>query len=144
MPVLRHSIVLVFIVLGCSTTFAQSTNYSQVQAASGVAVQINFHASAHKNCTPSPPPTIRPLEVPKSGTLVVRKGEATINSIAGCQPFKTPAEIVFYQSKPSYVGQDHFIYEMTASNGEVSIFDVTIEVKEGPKPPPAKAPGNPT
>jgi hypothetical protein len=134
--------LLVVAALTSSSVVAQSTNYSRADATSGVAVQLNFHATANKNCSAAPPPRIRVLEIPKFGTLTVRKGEATINSIPGCQAFKTTAEVVIYRSRPGYVGQDHLIYELTSINGEVATFDITVEIKMGAQTPP-KTPENP-
>ena len=111
---------------------AQTVNYSRVEALSGLALQLNYHATANKNCSPSPAPTIRVIDVPRFGTLAVRKGEATIGSVPGCQPFKTPAEVVIYTARPTYVGSDHVKYEVTSSNGQVDDFDITIDVKRGP------------
>jgi hypothetical protein len=133
--------VLAAALLAPATLIAQSTSYSRAETTSGAQVQLNFHATAKKNCTAMPLPTIRVLEVPRFGTLTVRRGEATIASIANCQPFKTPAEVVIYQSRPAYIGQDHLIYEVTSANGEVANFDISIEVKEGLPP---RRPENPT
>lgn len=80
--------------LGAPATLAQSVHYSRVEAVSGVGVQLQFHATVKKDCTLLPPPSVRVLEVPKSGTLTLRKGVATINSVAGCQAIKAPAEAV--------------------------------------------------
>jgi hypothetical protein len=140
---MKHAIIvgLAVALLAPNTLAAQSTSYSRAETTSGTQVQLNYHATARKNCTAMPLPTIRVLQVPKAGTLTVRRGEATIASIADCQPFKTPAEVVFYQSRPAYVGPDHLIYEVTSANGEVANFDISIEVKEGP---PQRRPENPT
>jgi hypothetical protein len=130
--------LLVVAALTASPAVAQSTNYSRADATSGVAVQLNFHASANKNCSPAPPPRIRVLEIPKYGTLTVRKGEATVNSIPGCQAFKTTAEVIIYRSRPGYVGQDRLVYEMTSVNGEVATFNITVDVKMGAQTPPKR------
>ena len=45
---------------------------------------------------------------------------------------KTPARVVFYQSRANYVGPDHLKYEVTSENGEVSTYDMAITVKPPP------------
>src|SRR5580700_8733470 len=132
---MKHTIIvgLAVALLAPATLAAQSTSYSRAETTSGAQVQLNYHATAKKDCTAMPLPSMRVLEVPRHGTLTVRKGEAMIAHIADCQPFKTPAEVVFYQSRAAYVGQDHLIYEVTNANGEVANFDISIEVKEGPR-----------
>jgi hypothetical protein len=82
--------------LTATATLAQDTNYSSVQATSDKPVQLSYHASAHKNCTPALQPTIRVIEAPKSGTLTVRTGVITTDKVAGCPSLKAPAQVVFY------------------------------------------------
>jgi len=123
----------------CATaSLAQEASYTSVEATSEKPVQLGYHASAHKNCTPAPPPTIRVIEVPRSGTLTVRQAVLTTNRIAGCPGLKTPAQVVFYMARAGYAGPDHVKYEVTDENGQVAAYDVTITVKVAPaQSPPA-------
>ena len=41
--------------------------------------------------------------------------------------------MVFYQARAGIVGTDHLVYEVTNPTGEVSTYDVTINIKEAPK-----------
>jgi len=131
--------------LVATVAFGQATNYMSVEATSGKPVQLSYHASAHKNCTPAPLPTIRVIEPPKSGMLTVRKGVLTTDKVAGCPAVKTPAQVVFYLARVGYSGPDHVNYEVTDENGEVNTYDVTITVKAAPasSPPPGNAGGQP-
>jgi hypothetical protein len=131
------------LVFSCATVsltamaaLAQDANYMSVEATSGKAVQLSYHASAHKNCTPAPLPTIHVIEAPKSGTLTVRGAVLKTNKVASCAGLKTPAQVVFYLAHAGYVGPDHVKYEVTSENGEVATNDVTIAVKA----PPAQRP----
>jgi hypothetical protein len=123
--------------LTATTAFAQDANYTSVEATSEKPVQLSYHASAHKNCTPAPLPTIRVIEAPKSGTLTVRKAVLKTDKIAGCPGLKTPAQVVFYLARPGYTGPDHVKYEVTSENGEVATNDVTITVRAAPAQRPA-------
>ena len=124
--------------LTATASFAQDANYSSVNATSDKPVQLSYHASAHKNCTPAQQPTIRVIEAPKSGTLTVRTGVITTDKVAGCPGLKAPAQVVFYLAHAGYVGPDHVKYEVTSENGEVATYDVTITVKAAPaQSPPA-------
>jgi len=114
--------------LTATATRAQDANYTSFDATSDKPVQLSYH----KNCTPAPQPTIRVIEAPKSGTLTVRSGELKTDKVAGCPNLKTPAQVVFYQARVGYAGPDHVKYEVTAENGEVAIYDVTIAVKGPP------------
>lgn len=54
--------------LTATSALAQDANSASVNATSDKPVELSCHASAHKNCTPAAPPTIRVIEAPKSGT----------------------------------------------------------------------------
>ena len=112
---------------------APTSNYTSFEATSAKPVQLGFYASANKNCTPAPLPTIRVIEAPKSGTLTVRRGELKTDQIAGCPGLKTPAQVVFYQARAGAVGADHLVYEVTNPTGERGTYDVTISIKEAPE-----------
>jgi hypothetical protein len=114
---------------------APTSNYTSIEAIPDKPVQLGYYASAHKNnCTPAPLPTIRVSQVPKSGTLTVRRALLTTDTIRGCPGLKIPAQVVFYTARASATGNDHLIYEVTSEDGEVGTYDVTINIKEAPKP----------
>ena len=112
---------------------APSKNYTAFDATSGAAVQLGYYASANKDCTPATIPSIRVIEAPKSGTLTVRPAELATNAVAGCPGLKVPALIAFYQARAGTTGNDHVVYEVTGSNGEVGVYDVTITIKSSPE-----------
>jgi hypothetical protein len=79
-------------------------------------------------------PTIRVVQVPKFGTLTVRRGILSTDAIAGCAGLKIPTQVVFYELRTGHLGSDHVAYQVTAySGGVVGIFDMTFDVKEPPK-----------
>ncbi len=125
-----------------SAAFSQATNYTSVETTSGTPIRLSYHASAHKNCTAAPPPTIKVSEPPKAGALVVRKGMLATDKVPGCGHIRLPVQAVFYNPKEGYVGPDHVDYDVTDSNGAVTTYDVTITVKaELPGPAPKGQPG---
>jgi hypothetical protein len=131
--------------LVASAAFAQAANYTSVEATAGKPLQLTYHASAHKNCTPAPLATFDVLQAPKLGVLVVRKALLTTNKVAGCPGLKIPTEVVFYRGRDGSAGPDHVVYKVTSSGGEVETFDVTITLKPGPPPtpsPPSKQKGD--
>jgi hypothetical protein len=124
--------------LTATASLAQDANYTSVNATSDKSVELGYHASAHKNCTPGALPTIRVIEAPKSGTLTVRRGVLTTEKVAGCPGLKTPAQVVFYLAHAGYAGPDRVKYEVTSENGEVATYEITINVKAAPaQSPPA-------
>ena len=123
-----------------SAALAQAVNYTSVEATAGKPLQLSYHASAHKNCTPAPLATFDVLQAPKLGLLTVRKAMLTTDKIAGCPGLKVPAEVVFYRGREGSAGPDHVIYKVTSSGGEVEVYDVTVTVKPAAPAPPASPP----
>jgi hypothetical protein len=113
---------------------APTSNYTSFEATPGKPVQLGYYASTHKDCTPAPLPTIRVIEAPKFGTLTVRRGVLTTSNIQGCPRLKISAQVAFYQARTGATGSDHLVYEVTNPTGEVGTYDVTINIKEAPKP----------
>lgn len=116
---------------------AQLANYASYETTTDKPVQLGYYASAHKNCTPAALPTVRVIEAPRGGLLIVRKGVLATDQVAGCTGLKTPAQIAFYQPRAGYTGPDRVSYEVTSENGEVATYEMTITVKP---PTPATAP----
>jgi hypothetical protein len=111
-------------------SLAQDANYARVIATPDVPVRLSYHASAHKsNCSPGALPTVRVIEAPRSGMLIVRQAMLTTNKIEGCPDLKTPAQVVFYTASTGYTGPDHVKYEVTDENRHVATYDMTITVE---------------
>jgi hypothetical protein len=111
-----------------------SANFANVEGSSGQPIQLNYHASPPKNCSPAPLPTVRVITAPQVGVLAVRHREITINDVIGCGPIKTPVQLVSYYPLAGYAGSDDVRYEVTNSEGRVDIYQVTITVQEMPGP----------
>lgn len=126
----------VFAVLASVAAFAQSANYTSVETIAGVATRIGYYASAKKDCTPAPLPTIRVLKPPKRGILSIKAGAVVTNQLANCPNLKAPAQVLFYQGNADYQGADELVYEVTSSSGEVGVYNVSVTVKEAPRPAP--------
>jgi hypothetical protein len=129
---LTGSLSFVAVILVGSTALTQTANYTSIEVTTDKPVQLSYHASAHKNCTPGPLPTIRVVEPPMSGTLTARKAMLSTDKVAGCPTVKTPAQVLFYRSRAGYAGPDHVRYDVTSENNETVSYDVTITVKALP------------
>jgi len=142
MPMRPSTMLLACAIAGlvASAALAQAVNYTSVEATAGKPLQLTYHASAHKNCTPAPLSTFDVLQAPKLGVLVVRKALLTTDKVAGCPALKIPAEVVFYRGRDGSAGSDHVVYKVTSAGGEVETFDVTITLKPGPPPAPTPSP----
>ena len=117
---------------------APTSNYTSIEAIGEQPVQVGYYASANKNCTSAPLPTIRIVTPPKSGTFTVRRAKLKTSKVAGCPAIELNAEVAFYQARATSSGTDNVVYEVTSPNGQVAIYDVTITLKpatEQVKPP---------
>jgi hypothetical protein len=136
----RHSLMaLTLAVMIPSIAFAQpapSSNYTSFNATPEKPVELGHYASAHTStCSPAPSPEVRVVQAPKSGLVIVRSGELTTNKIPACPGLKTPVQVVFYEARPETTGSDHLVYTVKSENGEIGIFDVTINIKPAHKSP---------
>ena len=136
MPLMRstfHSSILICLTFA-GGAFAQTANYTSVDAIAGSQVQVGYHGTVNKNCTAAPIPTIRVLEPPSFGTLSVKTGTITTDRVSGCERLQVPALILFYTAKQGYAGNDKVVYGVADAKGQVNTYDVTIRVKPAPAP----------
>lgn len=47
---------------------------------------------------------------------------------------ENPAQVAFYQARAGATGTDHLVYAVINPSGAVATYDVTINIKEAPKP----------
>jgi hypothetical protein len=114
---------------------AQSTIYGTLNAQSGKPVRLGAYVGLNKDCSQGPLPEIKVTENPKHGVFVVKKGKARAKGEGRC-PAGTEAEmqVVFYQSRTNYVGEDNVSYEVRTGD-QVRVFSIVLSVKAGALPP---------
>jgi hypothetical protein len=139
---MKTRISIMFIVASALPAYSQSANYKNTETIAGVASQLDYFATAKKDCSAAAPPTVRVITAPKHGLLTIRRGTVTTNKIENCPNLQTPVNVIFYTGNPGYVGPDEVVYEVTDSKGEVSVYNIALTVKEGKKPD-IKLPGQP-
>jgi hypothetical protein len=127
---LRGGLAAIILTAGAAE---QSDNYTSVDVVSEKPMQIGYHASINKDCTPAPPPQIHVLTPPKFGTLSVRRAVLTTGPANACPNVKSPAFAIYYQSRAAYTGADHFVYQIIGANGEISNYDISLDVKAPPE-----------
>jgi hypothetical protein len=112
---------------------AQSENYTSIDVVTEKSTQIGYHASIKKDCTAGPVPEIHVITAPKSGTLSVRRALLTTGTSNACPNTKTGAYVLFYQSRPGITGSDFLAYQLILPQGEISTYNISIEIKAAPK-----------
>lgn len=115
---------------------APTTNYTSVQAERGTPLRLGYHASAStKTCTATEPPTVRVVDPPDAGALSVKTGQLSTDKIKGCARMTIPARVLFYTPGRGDIDSDHLAYEVTTADGKVTIYDVTITIRDKPASP---------
>ena len=141
-PITRQAAALAWTATILTATMAAAqlgptTKYTTLKAVAGKAVEVGNYATASPNCAPGVAPTIHVVEAPKSGTLTVRVALLTYSKLFGCPPIKMPAQVLSYEAKDTGADKDRLVYDVAGAKGEVTIYDVTIEIAPAPKPAPA-------
>jgi hypothetical protein len=139
---MKTRLSIMFIAASAFPAFSQSANYKSTETVAGVASQLDYFATGKKDCSPAAPPTVRVITPPKHGLLTIRRGTVTTNKIQNCPNLQTPVNVIFYTGNAGYAGPDEVVYEVTDSKGEVSVYNIAVNVKEGQKPD-IKLPGQP-
>jgi hypothetical protein len=114
---------------------AMTSNFTSFVATVSMPLQLGYYASAKKDCTPAALPILKVIEPPTQGTLTVRRGILTTDTIPGCAGLKTPTQVVFYVARVGSGGRDHLVYQVTNSDGRSGVYDVSIEIKEATAAP---------
>lgn len=127
--------------LGASVTFrtayaqaVPTVNYTRFDATPESEVQLGYYASANADCTPARRPTIRVIESPRLGTLKVQPGDLTTDRFARCPQVTSPARVVSYEARRGEGATDRLVYEVTYANGDVRVYQVTIDIAGARKP----------
>jgi hypothetical protein len=112
---------------------APTTNYASFNVVPGKTVQVGFFGSASKkDCAPARAPTIRVIEPPKAGSLMLRHGEVDADKMGSCAPFRVPVQVMLYTAGRNDADADRLVYEVTSANGQVDTYQITINIKNGP------------
>lgn len=118
-------------VLLAGSLAAQDSIYRAVRAPPGRSTQLNVHGNIGPNCVPGPPPPVRVVKPPTSGTLSVRDGKLKSERLRNCQQVDAPVRVVLYQPNAGFIGQDEIVYELTTANGKLETYSFTITVATG-------------
>lgn len=140
--VMPRTVVFALSALALLPAYAADTNYAKIEVVAGVQKQVRYHATGKKDCTAAAPPQVTMIEPPSQGFITVKQAILTTSRVPGCSDMKLPVRVVFYTGNSSAVGRDHFVYQAKDVNGQIQVFDYTVEIKAAPKaPPPAGGKG---
>jgi hypothetical protein len=113
---------------------AQSSNYRSMNVAAGKPARVAVVTALKKDCSVGQIGGVRVVTVPKNGNLQLKKGKLKTPATFRCPNVETPAEMVLYQSKPNFKGDDEIVYETKSADGAIERFTVKITVSDKPAP----------
>ena len=108
---------------------AQERVFRNVDAIQGKQVRLALVGNVTKDCKIGPKPELKVTSAPKHGTLAIRSGKTKPGSLPRCPNLEIPAEGVFFQAQPNFIGDDEVIYQVTPPGGPTRIVTIRISIR---------------
>ena len=103
--------------------------FRNVDADQGKQVRLALVGNVTKDCKVGPKPELKVTSAPKHGTLAIRSGKTKPGSLPRCPNLEIPAEGVFFQARPNFIGDDEVIYQVTPPGGPTRIVTIRISIR---------------
>jgi hypothetical protein len=118
--------------LGLATAAgAQNTApQKEVRAKSGKDSRIAVFANVRPDCTSGPLPTIRLVNAPEQGKIIVKKAKVSGTNIKQCLSFTVVALVVIYRAPADFQGADSAVIEIKSAGGKTLEQRYTIRVSK--------------
>ena len=119
--------------LGSTVTAAaqaptERTVERSVKALPNKDTQIGVYLNVLPDCTSGPLPTIRLVNPPTAGKVVVKTAKAKATNYKACLALEVPAYVAFYKSPPEFSGDDALTIEVKYAGGRTEIQKITVKV----------------
>ena len=116
MRVISQTCILGLLVGSFGTAAAQApaerTVERSVKALPNKNTQIGVYLNVLPDCTSGPLPTIRLVNPPTAGKVVVKTAKAKATNYKACLALEVPAYVAFYTSPPDFLGDDVMTLEV--------------------------------
>ena len=99
-----------------------------VKSAPNRAIQVGLYVNVLPDCTSGPLPTIRLLNPPIAGKVVVKTAKVKATNYKACLALEVPAFVAFYRSPPEFLGNDVMTVEVKYAGGRTEIQKITVNV----------------
>ncbi|MEH2470275.1 hypothetical protein V1281_000478 [Nitrobacteraceae bacterium AZCC 2161] len=99
-----------------------------VKAVPNKDTQIGVYLNVLPDCTSGPLPTIRLVNPPTSGKVVVKTAKVKFTNYKACLALEAPAYVAFYKSPPEFLGDDVLTIEVKFPGGRTEIQKITVNV----------------
>ena len=90
--------------------------------------RIGVYLNVLPDCTSGPLPTIRLVNPPAAGKVVVKTAKAKATNYKACLALEVPAYVAFYKSPPEFLGNDVLTIEVKYTGGRTEIQKITVKV----------------
>ncbi len=119
--------------MSASSALAQGAVYHKV-VNRGQNVSLGFYASVNPDCTSRGYATVAVLSSPQGGQVLSSHGSdfatfVAANPRAACNKRRLQGTKVWYKANSSFLGTDSFPLQIVTANGDVSNFNMLIEVR---------------
>lgn len=99
-----------------------------VKSASNKDTRIGVFINVLPDCTSGPLPTIRLVNAPASGKVIVKSAKVKATNYKSCLALEVPAYVAFYKSQPDFIGDDVLTIEVKYAGGRTEIQKITVNV----------------
>lgn len=99
-----------------------------VKSAPNRDTQIGIYLNVLPDCSSGPLPTIRLLNPPTAGKVVVKSAKVKATNYKACLALEVPAYVAFYKSPPEFSGNDVLTVEVKYAGGRTEIQKITVNV----------------
>jgi hypothetical protein len=99
-----------------------------VKSAPNRDTQIGIYLNVLPDCSSGPLPTIRLVNPPAAGKVVVKSAKVKATNYKACLAIEVPGYVAFYKSPPEFSGNDVLTVEVKYAGGRTEIQKITVNV----------------
>jgi hypothetical protein len=107
---------------------AETTVERSIRAQPNRTTQIGVYLNVLPDCTSGPLPTIRLVNPPAAGKVVVKSAKVKATNYKACLALEVPAYIALYKAPTQFLGDDALTIEVKYLGGRTEIQKITIKV----------------
>ena len=128
------SVAVIFLLGLFNTAIAQeSVVQREVRGKAGKISRIAVFANVQPDCTSGPLPTVRLLNEPEHGKIIVRRAKVNATNVKNCLSLTVPALVLFYQAPAHFQGRDYAVVQLRSADGKTQEQRYTISVSSDAK-----------
>src|SRR5262245_48565134 len=121
--VLWSAIAVLAVCLGVTAQAEEQSRTVErtVKSAPNRDTQIGIYLNVLPDCSAGPLPTIRLVNPPAGGKVVVKTAKVKATNYKACLALEVPGYVAFYKSSPEFLGNDLLTIEVKYAGGRTEI-----------------------